>query len=73
MKYEYTICWDCAKATGGCEWSDRGEPVEGWSATFLKASGTKPFNTYHIYSCPKFERDSYGGGLLREKKEIKLR
>ena len=31
--YQQQLCWDCASACGGCEWSDHLEPVPGWDAT----------------------------------------
>ena len=27
------LCWDCANACGGCEWSRSFRPVPGWSAS----------------------------------------
>lgn len=69
----FTLCWDCEKATGGCDWSSLGEPIKGWDATTIKATGTKPYNTYVVHWCPEFKRDAYEGGARRTKREIKLR
>lgn len=60
------LCWTCANACGGCEWSDHLEPVPGWDATptsrVLKAGGkgknrTRVASSFVIHTCPKFRRD----------------
>ena len=60
------LCWTCANACGGCEWSDHLEPVPGWDATptsrVLKAGGkgknrTRVETSFVIHTCPKFRRD----------------
>ena len=60
------LCWDCANACGGCEWSLRFEPVPGWDATptsrVLKVGGkgkggTRVASSFVIHYCPKFRRD----------------
>ena len=68
----FTKCWDCANANAGCEWSKEGKPVKGWIATYIKANGTKPYDTYFVHDCPQFKRDAYEGGTRRLKREIKL-
>ena len=69
---EHTLCWDCAKASGSdrfpggaCEWAERLQPVAGWSAVeTVKKEGTDDeMRSYIVLSCPKFERDAWGGGL----------
>lgn len=57
------LCWDCANACGGCEWSDRLEPVPGWDATptqrvlkYRRKGGTRVEASYIIRFCPKFRR-----------------
>lgn len=36
MKYKETLCWTCENACGGCSWSKKFEPVEGWKAKKTK-------------------------------------
>lgn len=66
------LCWDCAKATrpdrgknDTCEWATEKEPVPGWTAEkVVRDKGTKfEMISYMVTECPKFERDSYGGGM----------
>ena len=61
------LCWTCAAACGGCEWSDHLEPVPGWDATptsrVLKVGGkgkggTRVASSFVIHTCPKFRRDT---------------
>lgn len=55
-----TLCWDCAKACGGCRWSDVLRPVLKWQ--------TEPTNNgLRVVNCPEFERDAYEGGTIRAK------
>lgn len=54
-----SICWMCAKAGGGCSWSERFEPVEGWTArkdTMLTGArdGKHVTDTYTVRKCPEF-------------------
>ena len=65
--YQQQLCWDCASACGGCEWSDQLEPDPGWDATptsrVLKVGGkgkggTRVASSFVIRSCPKFRRDT---------------
>lgn len=71
-----TLCWDCAKATGGCDWSSSQQPIVGWEA--IKTHKKNEFDSYLVYSCPEFERDACNGGLYKyrgeenEKKGISL-
>ena len=63
-----SLCWDCAKATGGCSWSNYLKPVEGWNAVPTKRAtyyGTYQSNI--VLDCPEFERDAYGHGMKRYK------
>lgn len=58
FKRKDQLCWDCAKACGGCEWSDGLDPVPGWTAKkVLRKDGWHSYTTYEITACPKFERD----------------
>lgn len=61
------LCWTCANACGGCEWSDHLEPVPGWDATptsrVLKVGGkgkggTRVASSFVIHYYPKFRRDT---------------
>ena len=65
--YQQQLCWDCASACGGCEWSDHLKPVPGWDATptsrVLKTGGkgknrTRVETSFVIHTCPKFRRDT---------------
>ena len=58
-----TLCWDCANATGGCDWADRLEPVEGWDAIQTKKNSA--LESYLVLNCPLFERDAYACGARR--------
>ena len=60
-----TLCWDCARACGGCEWSRAvdPEPVPGWTARpTVNGNGTE---SYLVEDCPLFERDAWDGGTRR--------
>lgn len=57
-----TLCWDCARAYGGCSWSKSFKPVEGWEAErderALKwgCNNTKrTYVSYTVKECPEFE------------------
>ena len=58
-----TLCWDCANALGGCEWSVSFKPVPGWKAKktwpVSAESKKKEYDSYRVLDCPKFVRDSY--------------
>lgn len=53
------LCWDCASACGGCEWSDHLEPVPGWDATPTErvlsdgTGGLRVITSYEIRDCPE--------------------
>lgn len=49
-------CSNCKKCAGGCSWSDRLEPIDGWKAekTFLDSS-VSDIQGYKIHYCPEFE------------------
>ena len=54
---EYTRCWTCRNACGGCSWSREFKPVDGWNAdktTYLDCG--EIVNSYFIKSCPEYER-----------------
>ena len=65
--FNQTLCWECAKATGRCSWSDEFIPVEGWNAkpTKKRVYGGGEFESYLVIECPEFERDAYNNGLKR--------
>ena len=66
---KHTLCWDCAKAVGGCSWSDhdRHTPVDGWTAEerYLRIDCKGGCMTYVVRECPEFVRDGTGGGVNR--------
>ena len=57
-KSEFTRCWTCKNACGGCSWSRDFEPVKGWEAekTFHPTNG-EFVESYYIKSCPEYERE----------------
>jgi predicted nucleic acid-binding Zn ribbon protein len=57
-KQKDQLCWSCANATGGCSWSSKLQPVEGWNAieVMVKEKDGYAFRTYKIMSCPKHIR-----------------
>ena len=57
-----TLCWECAKATGGCQWSDRLQPVDGWEAI---QTHNQTGSSYIVTNCPLFKRDAVNSGLKR--------
>ena len=62
-----TICWDCGNALGGCSWSARLEPVEGWEAEPTQKAQFRgePLQSFLVKECPRFQRDAMNGGLKR--------
>ena len=54
-----SLCWECRLSTsGGCRWSEKLLPVEGWEILENK-------NGFKVLNCPKFVRDAYKGGQTR--------
>ena len=53
-----TLCWRCIKsANNGCSWSERFEPVEGWTAVPTKIKFCDyTDDSYRVIDCPEFER-----------------
>lgn len=54
-----TLCWYCANACGGCSWSKKLVPVDGW-VTRARGPGED------VVACPKFVADG------RERHEPKV-
>jgi len=56
-KEEYTKCWTCSNACGGCSWSREAKPVKGWRAekTFLPAN-LDCAESYMVYDCPLYKK-----------------
>lgn len=53
-------CWNCQNFAGGCSWSRRFEPVEGWRAieVIKEAKPHAPgYTSYKILYCPEFVHD----------------
>lgn len=65
------ICFECAKACGGCSWSAvdpktnkiKFEPVKGWTAekrsllVGFEQNRRRYVETYHITACPEFDQE----------------
>ena len=56
-----TLCWQCAKACGGCSWSRLAhKPVDGWTAErrdIYIQNKPDPLESYIVESCPEFVSD----------------
>jgi hypothetical protein len=63
----YSLCWDCAKATGYCNWSAYLRPVKGWVAKEVWKEQTG--QGYLVINCPEFVRDAIGHGVKRYPEE----
>ena len=61
--YTEQLCWTCQKATGGCQWSRRGKPIDGWDAkpAVVHANGV-PLPSYAIVGCPEYITDEMKKG-----------
>ncbi len=58
-EWKQTLCWCCAKAVnGGCSWSNKFEPVDGWraepSTVRSNITGTPRVATWLVIECPEF-------------------
>lgn len=56
-----TLCWRCRNAVGGCSWSQRFEPVNGWTAVVTQpavylSEAMQKIPDYCVIKCPEFER-----------------
>lgn len=50
-------CSLCVNFAGGCEWSERFEPVEGWEAEpTVIGRDSYPIHSYRITYCPKYQK-----------------
>ena len=69
---KHTLCWDCAKACGGCSWSNHLEhlPVPGWQAedTKVRMNNDTYEPSFIVLACPEFDRDGVNGGTARPRK-----
>lgn len=74
------LCFDCARACGGCPWSEydpeaervRFQTIPGWTAekVTLQPVGQQGFvETYHITDCPLFRPDPPGRTERKERVE----
>ena len=69
-KQHPTLCWDCAKATGGCNWSDRLCAIPGWKIIpTKKIKENYSYTSCIVLECPQFKRDAYKNGLVRYEKD----
>lgn len=56
-KEEFTKCWTCKNACGGCSWSRDFIPVEGWNAVKTQYMDCgNVVDSYFIKSCPEYKR-----------------
>ena len=56
-----TICFKCDNAKGGCPWSDRFEPVDGWTAeeTLVNyGDQVHVTSSYCVSDCPMYTPDA---------------
>lgn len=53
------LCAECGKACGGCRWSDKLMPVDGWNAEPSKIyiNKHKPVDSFHVIECPEYVPD----------------
>lgn len=71
FKSDYTLCWSCAKACGGCSWSKDFKPIDGWDAIPTKIripdddGGARYVDSFKITACPQYIADSKEGGMER--------
>ncbi len=62
ISYTNELCFKCKNAYGGCAWSKKFDPVEGWVAEEVenKYRSEKDPNmkkkSWHILACPQFEK-----------------
>lgn len=71
-----TLCWDCKHSTdiNRCPWIRDCTPVDGWWARSKviryriyppdAPAYTRETESYCVICCPKFERESFGAGLV---------
>lgn len=54
-----TLCWECAKACGGCDWSRENNPVPGWNAVSVKISisHNNYVDSFIVKNCPEYNGD----------------
>jgi hypothetical protein len=67
-----TLCWECARATGGCSWSREFIPVKGWKAKKTKIKDERYYRYYSSYlvlKCPLFVPDDFSKNIMFKKGE----
>ncbi len=70
-----TLCWSCANACGGCEWSQKkAKPVPGWTAekTKIRLDKGKTSESYLVIKCPKYKPDGKEHDAKRVKSDRKV-
>ena len=70
-KWKEQPCWTCQNACGGCSWSKRLEPVEGWKAERVKKK-TVLEQGYRILNCPEYVSDDTEKPVVEKKKLRRL-
>lgn len=58
-----SLCWRCKNATGGCRWSQRLEPVDGWTAVQAELHD---YTTFNVLECPEFVWDGRSGTISED-------
>lgn len=56
-KIEQTICWTCAKAVIGCDWSREFKPIDGWTAKPTMLKGRENQKSFRVIECPEYKPD----------------
>lgn len=56
-KSSETLCWLCKNSCGGCSWSSKFIPVEGWEAipTKINIQDGESIDSFHVIRCPEYE------------------
>lgn len=64
MKSKETLCWKCSKSCGNCSWSERFQPVKGWTAIKTRLYcdrgeyNDRTTESYIVIDCPLFDDDT---------------
>jgi hypothetical protein len=52
-----SICIDCKKSGGACDWSSKFKPIDGWKAKLVPQTSRK-LASFCVYECPLFEKET---------------
>lgn len=58
-----SLCFECSRGGGLCSWSQRFEPVPGWTAEKIslrtqRKGKARQMETYRVIDCPGYARRS---------------